>query len=141
MRYILLNAARHFGRLLSSARSVLLVSGTLAPVEGLKAQLFPGMPDERLVHFECGHVVPADQLLAVSIGCGPSGLPLTLRHDSRHDPAVMDELGQLLLNVAVVVPEGIVVFVPSFSYLEQLVNRWSSSDIMRRLQQRKQVFR
>jgi chromosome transmission fidelity protein 1 len=141
MRYVLLNAARHFGRLLSSARSVLLVSGTLAPVEGLRAQLFPDLPPERLRHFECGHVVPAEQLLAVCIGAGPSGKALNLRHESRSDNAIVDELGQLLLNLACVVPEGLVVFAPSFGYLEQLVARWQSSGLLARLQQRKQLFR
>lgn len=141
MRYILLNAARHFGRVLASARSVVLISGTLAPIDGLKAQLFPDIPPERLLNFECGHVVPADQLLAVSIGRGPSGRTLNLRHENRNDAAVIDELGHLLLNIAGVVPEGLVVFAPSFGYLEQLVSRWSCSGVLGRLQQRKQVFR
>jgi chromosome transmission fidelity protein 1 len=141
MRYVLLNAARHFGRLLSSARSVLLVSGTLAPIDGLRAQLFPDLHPERLRHFECGHVVPADHLLAVSIGSGPSGKALNLRHDSRGDNALIDELGQLLLNLACVVPEGLVVFAPSFGYLEQLLARWQGSGLLARLQQRKQLFR
>lgn len=141
MRYVLLNAARHFGRLLASARSVLLVSGTLAPVEGLRAQLFPDLPPERLRHFECGHVVPPDQLLAVCVGAGPSGKALNLRHESRGDGAVIDELGQLLLNLAAVVPEGLVVFAPSFGYLEALAGRWQGSGLLARLQQRKQLFR
>ncbi|WIA09167.1 hypothetical protein OEZ85_008578 [Tetradesmus obliquus] len=141
MRYVLLNAARHFGRLLASARSVLLVSGTLAPVEGLRAQLFPDLLPERLRHFECGHVVPPDQLLAVCVGAGPSGKALNLRHESRGDGAVIDELGQLLLNLAAVVPEGLVVFAPSFGYLEALAGRWQGSGLLARLQQRKQLFR
>jgi chromosome transmission fidelity protein 1 len=141
MRYVLLNAARHFGRLLSSARSVLLVSGTLAPIEGLRAQLFPELPPEQLRHFECGHVVPAGQLLAVAIGSGPSGKALNLRHDSRGDATLIDELGQLLLNLAGVVPEGLVVFAPSFGYLEQLLLRWQGTGLLARLQQRKQLFR
>lgn len=141
LRYILLNAARHFGRLLSDARSVLLVSGTLAPVDGLRAQLFPDVDAHRLRHFECGHVVPASQLLALSVGTGPSGKALNLRHDSRGDQALTDELGQLLLNLAAVVPEGLVVFVPSFGYMEQLLARWQTSGLLGRLQQRKQVFR
>jgi chromosome transmission fidelity protein 1 len=141
MRYVLLNAARHFGRLLSSARSVLLVSGTLAPIEGLRAQLFPDLPPERLRHFECGHVVPAEQLLSVSIGSGPSGKALNLRHDSRGDAVLIDELGQLLLNLAAVVPEGLVMFAPSFGYLELLLVRWQGSGLLARLQQRKQLFR
>jgi chromosome transmission fidelity protein 1 len=141
LRYVLLNAARHFGRVVSAARSVLLVSGTLAPLEGLQAQLFPDLEAPRIRHFECGHVVPAEQLLAVSIGCGPSGRALDLRHEFRSEVGVIDELGQLLLNLCAVVPEGLVVFVPSFAYLELLDSRWSSSGLLVRLAQRKQLFK
>eukprot|EP00775_Hariotina_reticulata_P007938 gene7938-8134_t len=141
LRYVLLNAAGHFGRLVSAARSVLLVSGTLAPREGLQAQLFPNVEPSRIRHFECGHVVPAEQLLAVSIGSGPSGRALDFRHESRSSIGVIDELGQLLLNLCAVVPEGLVVFVPSFGYLELLVSRWSSSSLLARLAQRKQLFK
>lgn len=141
LRYVLLNAARHFGSLLASARSVLLVSGTLAPVEGLAAQLFPDTGPARVCHFECGHVVPPQQLLTVSIGRGPSGRALQLKHEARGDAGMMTELGLLLFNLAGVVPEGLVVFVPSFSYLEQLTQHWKAAGIWDRLAQRKQVFR
>lgn len=141
LRYVLLNAARHFGSLLASARSVLLVSGTLAPVEGLAAQLFPDAGPARVRHFECGHVVPPQQLLTVSIGRGPSGRALQLKHETRGDAGIMTELGQLLFNLAGVVPEGLVVFVPSFSYLEQLTQHWKAAGVWDTLAQRKQVFR
>lgn len=141
LRYVLLNAARHFGKLLASARSVLLVSGTLAPIEGLQAQLFPDIEPERVRHFECGHVVPPEQLLTVSIGRGPSGKPLNLKHEARDDTGTMSELGQLLVNLSDVVPEGLVVFVPSFGYLEQLTQHWRAAGLWDRLAQRKQVCR
>jgi chromosome transmission fidelity protein 1 len=141
LRYVLLNAAGHFGKLLASARSVLLVSGTLSPIHGLQAQLFPDVAPDRVRHFECGHVVPQEQLLAVSIGRGPSGRALNLKHGGRGDAAVMAELGQLLVNLCGVVPEGLVVFVPSFGYLEQLSQHWRASGLWERLSQRKQVFR
>jgi hypothetical protein len=124
LRYVVLNAARHFGALLAAARSVLLVSGTLAPVEGLAAQLFPGLPASRLRHFACGHVVPRDHLLALAVGRGPRGRLLSLRHGERGSPAVVAELGLLLLNLAGVVPQGLVVFVPSFGYLDALSGAW-----------------
>ena len=141
LRYVLLNAAHHFGKLLSSARSVLLVSGTLAPVEGLAAQLFPDIEPTRVKHFECGHVVPPQQLLTVSIGRGPSGRVLDLRHEARSAGSMKGELGQLLVNLCGVVPEGLVVFVPSFGYLEQLREAWKESGVWERLAQRKKVFR
>jgi chromosome transmission fidelity protein 1 len=86
-------------------------------------------------------VVPAEQLLTVSIGRGPSGKALNLKHEARGAVGVMSELGQLLANLSGVVPEGLVVFVPSFGYLEQLTQHWRAGGLWDRLAQRKQVFR
>eukprot|EP00798_Chlamydomonas_sp_ICE-L_P011787 gene11787-14908_t len=47
LKYILLDAAVHFAKVLSGARSVVLASGTLSPVQGLIQQLFPAMSLER----------------------------------------------------------------------------------------------
>ncbi len=42
LKYVLLSAATHFGRVLARCRAVVLASGTLAPVEALAEQLFAG---------------------------------------------------------------------------------------------------
>lgn len=79
LRFVLLNAAGHFSKILQGARSVVLASGTLAPVEALRAQLFPAVPDKGIRHFECGHVIDADNLVALAVGKGPSGAVLDFR--------------------------------------------------------------
>jgi chromosome transmission fidelity protein 1 len=79
LRFVLLNAAGHFSKILQGARSVVLASGTLAPVEALRAQLFPAVPDKGIRHFECGHVIDAGNLVALAVGKGPSGAALDFR--------------------------------------------------------------
>ena len=139
-RFVLLNAARHFGRLLSGARAVVLASGTLSPVAGVRAQLFPHEPPARVRHFECGHVVAAERLLALSVGRGPGGRALDFRHAARGRDEALDEAGALLLNLAAIVPGGLVAFAPSFSYLDQLAARWRATGLLARLGARKAVF-
>lgn len=56
LRFVLLNAAARFGRVVSAAHAVILASGTLSPLESL-LHLFPGVPPSRLHRFSCGHVV------------------------------------------------------------------------------------
>jgi chromosome transmission fidelity protein 1 len=56
LRFVLLNAAAHFGRVVSAAHAVVLASGTLSPLESL-LHLFPGVPPSRIHRFSCGHVV------------------------------------------------------------------------------------
>jgi chromosome transmission fidelity protein 1 len=79
LRFVLLNAAGHFSQILKGARSVILASGTLAPVEALRAQLFPWLPASSVQHFECGHVIDPGNLVALAVGKGPSGGVLDFR--------------------------------------------------------------
>ncbi|PNX90410.1 ATP-dependent RNA helicase DDX11-like protein 8-like [Trifolium pratense] len=53
----------------------------------------------------------------------------------------MRELGLLLCNLVSVVPQGIVVFFPSFDYESRVYENWESSDILARITKRKRVFR
>lgn len=139
-KFVLLNAAAHFRQVTAAAHALILASGTLAPVSALTAQLFPGMPAAGVGHFACGHVVHRDRLLALALGTGPSGRALDLRHSSRGQPAVMDELARLLLNVCQAVPQGLVVFFPSFAYAEQVTARWRTTGDWARLAGRKHIF-
>jgi chromosome transmission fidelity protein 1 len=61
--------------------------------------------------------------LALALGAGPSGAPLDFRHAGRRCEAAIDELGRLALNACGVVPGGVVVFFPSFSYADQVHQR------------------
>ncbi|EFJ47577.1 hypothetical protein VOLCADRAFT_61293, partial [Volvox carteri f. nagariensis] len=140
LRYTVLNAATQFASIVNSARSVVLASGTLSPVEGLMAQLLPCVPPDRVRHFSCGHVVPRENLLALVAARGPTGLELDLRHGRRTDPRVCEELGRLLANICTAVPSGIVIFAPSFAYLDQLVTAWRRTDVWSALTSRKHVF-
>ena len=53
----------------------------------------------------------------------------------------MRELGLLLCNLVTVVPEGIVVFFPSFDYEGKVYENWESSGILERITRRKRIFR
>ena len=83
----------------------MLASGTLAPVTALQRQLLPVAASNVLRYFSCGHVVPANRLLALAVGAGPSGAALDFRHTARAVPAAMDELGRLLSNICQIVPQ------------------------------------
>lgn len=53
---------------------------------------------------------------------------------------VIDELGRLLVNVCTAVPEGVVVFLPSFAYLNQVMERWGGTRVLSTLNSKKRVF-
>ncbi|CRK13438.1 hypothetical protein BN1723_010021, partial [Verticillium longisporum] len=63
------------------------------------------------------------------------------------DKAMVNQLGLAILNMCAVVPDGIVVFFPSYGYLDEVVAAWESTaagestPIWTRMQQRKAVFK
>ena len=92
-------------QVVEQTHALVLASGTLSPLPLLQRQLFPHHQLPSLHTFACGHVVPASRLLLLPFPCGPTGLSLDLRHATRSQPAMMDELGRLLMNVCQAVPE------------------------------------
>lgn len=122
-KYVLLDSSTKQAEILDQAHSVVLASGTLAPLELLTQQLCRPRDLQRLHNFSCGHIVPAERVLAVGLGCGPTGKTIKLTHGARNSHVTIDECGMLMNNLCRIVPQGLVVFVTSFSYCDTLRNR------------------
>ena len=141
LRVLHLNPAVHFSKLLAEAHAVVLAGGTMQPFADLEQQLFRALPAGRLRKVSFGHIVPPQNLLPLVLHKGPSGVALNFSFASRAKPPLMDELGRVLLRVCESVPDGVVVFVPSFGYEESLVAHWQASGAWARLAALKSVFR
>ena len=73
-----------------------------------------------------GHLPGMEKIVVgLLVGAGPGGSPLRFTHASRQDADLMRELGQALMNVCNVVPDGVVVFFPSYGYLDHFLASWS----------------
>lgn len=55
---------------------------------------------------------------------GNDQVEITSRFESREDPSVVRNYGTLLLELAAIVPDGIVVFFTSYVYMENVVAAW-----------------
>ncbi|KAF9331459.1 ATP-dependent DNA helicase chl1 [Podila minutissima] len=154
LKFMLLNPARVFRPLVEEARSVVLAGGTMEPVSDLLSHLFPYLKDEGSAHyprihrFSCGHVIPKENLMTLIVQKSPTGLPLELSFAQRNRDEIMDGIGQALVNLLNLIPDGVVVFFVSYSYMAQIMSRWQqkpnnsadSSSIMDRIQTHKTVF-
>ncbi|KAI9723784.1 MAG: hypothetical protein M1812_001084 [Candelaria pacifica] len=145
LRYMLLDPTHHFREVVEEARAVILVGGTMSPMSDYIKHLFNYVPTDRIQTISCGHVIPRENLAVWPIGKGPSGLDLEFTFDKRNSTAVIDDLGRAILNLSMVIPDGIVVFFPSYSYLDQIVQRWqkttgTTQTLWERLSQRKEVL-
>ncbi|CAI5711867.1 unnamed protein product [Hyaloperonospora brassicae] len=140
IRFILLNPVVHFQEIVTKARSVILAGGTMQPVSQVIDQLFTSIPREDIDLFSCGHVIPPENLLGFSLPSGPTQKHLEFTFARRSDFEAMDELGRILLNLARIVPGGIVVFFPSYRFEENAVCRWQVTKQYEQIQAKKDVF-
>jgi chromosome transmission fidelity protein 1 len=92
-------------------------------------------------------VIPSSNLLAWTLSRGPSGKEFNFTFSNRGDNEMIDELGRALLNICTVVPDGVVVFFPSYAYLSTILSRWEISpsptqpSILSRLEGKKSLFK
>eukprot|EP00041_Stephanoeca_diplocostata_P014004 m.251522 g.251522 ORF g.251522 m.251522 type:complete len:960 (-) comp19540_c0_seq1:191-3070(-) len=101
--------------------------------------------DVPISYFSCGHVIPPDNLIACIAAAGPSGKPLNYSYTNRSDPSrgphLLRDTGQLVLNLCNIIPDGLVVFFPSYAYEEQAYNTWKAAGLTDKFSAKKRVFR
>lgn len=91
--------------------------------------------------FTCDHVVPASNVMVKCLSFGPGKVKFDFRHQSRMASSLCDELGKALISLSKVIPFGLVVFLPSYSYEAHLVSEWKQSGLWNKLYRRKKIFR
>ncbi|CAG8638754.1 5586_t:CDS:10 [Funneliformis mosseae] len=139
IKYLLLNPSSQFKDIVEEARSVIL-AGTMEPIDDLTEQLFPYLPTQKLSKFSCGHIVPPENLLTLTLSEGPMGGTFEFTFERRDNIKLIDELGQTIINLCNVIPDGVVCFFASYTYLEQVHERWKQNGILERIKKRKMVF-
>lgn len=151
-KFVLLNPSVHFRPFVDEARAVILAGGTMHPIDEVVQLLLASAPPKRIRVFSCGHVVPEHAILGLAVGEGPTGVPFRFTYQTRTRPDIVDELGRAIVNLALLVPQGLVIFFPSYDY-EAFVTqeRWSAPvrladgsqgpSVMTQLANRKRVFR
>jgi chromosome transmission fidelity protein 1 len=129
-----------FSSAVRSARAVLLVGGTLSPRQVMKDTLLRELSSRPVVEFECDHVIPASNLMAIALSESSSKKILEFTHRTKNDSQLMDELGRSLIRVTEVSRGGIVLFFASYSYMNAVLERWKVAGIETILMQLKPVF-
>ena len=140
LQYILLNPSEIFEPIVTQSRSVILAGGTMAPIADFISELLPSVKENDIYTFSCGHVIPKNQLLPICLPFGPSGKPSHLSYEQRKQANTIQEMGQAILNLTVVIPTGVVVFFGSYAYMNFVYEQWKKSGLIDRLSKRKHVF-
>ena len=148
LTYLLLSPTHAFSSVASSARAVILAGGTMSPFDDYKQHLFPDLPQSKITTLSCGHVIPPENLCVWTLATSrPGAQPFEFSFQRRSDREMITQLGLVILNACSIVPDGVVVFFPSYGYLDEVVGVWQqpqgpkAQSIWDRLQARKSLFR
>ncbi|PNY29008.1 ATP-dependent RNA helicase chl1, partial [Tolypocladium capitatum] len=147
LSYLLLSPTHAFSSIASSARAVILAGGTMSPFDDYRNHLFPSLAAAKVTMLSCGHVIPPQNLCVWTLaGTRPGAPSFEFSYQRRGDREMIAELGLAVLNMCAVVPDGVVVFFPSYGYLDEVVGAWqqqqgAAAALWDRLQTRKTVFR
>lgn len=139
LRYLLLDVSVVFSEIVNSARAVILAGGTMSPLNSYINALLPEVPKQKLRIHSFPHIVPQENLCVSTLSRGPSGKELIFDFTRRDEKSTMEELGRTILGLSNLVKEGgIVIFVPSYIYLDKLFTLWQST-ILPKLQTKRKV--
>ncbi|XP_032951406.1 regulator of telomere elongation helicase 1 isoform X3 [Rhinolophus ferrumequinum] len=117
-------------------RSLILTSGTLAPVSSLALEMQIPFP----VCLENPHVIDKHQIWVGIVPKGPDQVQLSSAYDKRFSDDCLSSLGKALGNIARVVPHGLLVFFPSYPVMEKSLEFWRARDFAQKLEALKPVF-
>lgn len=135
-------------------RNVVITSGTLSPID-----MYPKLLNFNPVNvFEIGATLDRnsispliitkgnDQMLLKSENTDETNLidhnsnKMTTSFKLRIEQSVVRNYGNLVISLSQIVPDNIVVFFPSYIYMEEIITLWSQTKIMDEIIENKLVF-
>ncbi|KAJ2850423.1 hypothetical protein IWW36_001913 [Coemansia brasiliensis] len=116
--------------------SVVLTSGTLSPLESYASEL----QVEFASTLEASHVIHPSRFCALSVQCGPSGAPLEAKYKTADQLAFQDDMGEAIMSITKICPDGMLVFAPSYALLNKLFARWENTGVLAEIKVHKEVF-
>ena len=137
LKYMLLDPSEHFRDVVEETRAVVLAGGTMSPMEDYKQRLFPYVASVQTL--SCGHLIPRSSLLVRPISTDVSG-PLEFSYKGRSDSKTSARVGNVIESLAPVIKGGLVVFFPSYGYLEQVLAALRDANAFERICSIKPVF-
>ncbi|PGH00460.1 chromosome transmission fidelity protein 1 [Blastomyces parvus] len=146
LKYMLLDPTNHFREIVEDARAVILAGGTMSPMDDYAEHLFPYLDADRLKTFSYGHVIPPDNLTAIPVSKGAFNTEFDFTYGKRNDESMIIDLGRTITALCRVIPDGVVVFFPSYDYLNQVLVIWKKqvpntrSSIIDSIEKSKAVF-
>eukprot|EP00904_Undaria_pinnatifida_P005279 jgi/Undpi1/1881/HiC_scaffold_12.g05268.m1 len=136
MRLACLDASLAIKPVFERFSSVVITSGTLSPLD-LYPKLLGFQP---VVRTALAMSTVRKCICPLVVTRGSDQLPMSTKFDQRDDPSVVRNYGALMIELAGIVPDGVVCFFTSYSYMEHIVSKWDELGVLKRVLEKKLVF-
>jgi regulator of telomere elongation helicase 1 len=117
-------------------RSLILTSGTLSPLSSFTSELQIKFENT----LENPHVIEKHQVWVGVVTKAPDGSTLNSSFEFRSTVEYMNGIGYAIANFARIVPNGLLVFFPSYPVMNKCLEHWQNSGIWSRITQHKPAF-
>ncbi|KAG6003353.1 TFIIH/NER complex ATP-dependent 5'-3' DNA helicase subunit [Claviceps maximensis] len=106
--------------------SVIITSGTISPLE-----MYPKILDFSTVIQESYTMTLARRsFLPMIVTRGSDQASISSSFQVRNEPSVVRNYGTLLIEFSKITPDGLVVFFPSYLYMESIISMWQGMSIL-----------
>ncbi|KAF9732929.1 DNA-dependent ATPase of the nucleotide excision repair factor 4 complex [Paraphaeosphaeria minitans] len=106
--------------------SVIVTSGTLSPLD-----MYPRMLNFNTVVQESFTMTLSRRtFLPMIVDRGSDQVPISSSFEQRSEMTVMRNFGSLLLEFCKLTPDGVVVFFPSYLYMESIISSWQGMGVL-----------
>ncbi|KAI6204165.1 General transcription and DNA repair factor IIH helicase subunit XPD [Aphelenchoides besseyi] len=117
-------------------QTVIITSGTLSPLE-----IYPKILDfDPVIMASLTMTLGRPCISPVIVSKGNDQVEMTSRFESRSDPSVIRNYGSLILDMASIIPDGIVVFFTSYTFMEDVVATWYEQRFLDVILKKKLLF-
>lgn len=117
-------------------QSVIITSGTLSPID-----LYPRILDFNPVSIaSLNMTLTRECLCPVVLTRGADQALMSTKFEMRRDENVIRNYGQMLVELAKVIPDGVVCFFVSYLYMDQIISQWHGMGVLDSIMQHKLIF-
>ncbi|XP_050299397.1 regulator of telomere elongation helicase 1 homolog isoform X2 [Anthonomus grandis grandis] len=117
-------------------KGLIITSGTLAPLRPLISELELDVK----VRLENPHIVKENQICVKIVPKGPDGEPLNSSFRNRDNPKYVSSLGRAIVNLSRIIPNGLLIFFPSYPVMQKCQDTWQSEGIWGNITSQKTIF-
>lgn len=126
LRFACLDASIAIKPVFDRFSSVIITSGTISPLD-----MYPKMLNfDTIIQESFTMTLARRSFLPMIVTKGSDQVAISSRFEIRNDPSVVRNYGNLLIEFSKLTPDGLVVFFPSYLYMESIISQWQNMGIL-----------